>query len=171
MLNEKEILEELRMEIAFIRRDIIERLRRIEEYITFIDSDINRLRLDIQRINEKIKEISFGREKLLESPKVEKIEKSIEKPVEKKKVIKDAIQQKERKKDLNPTEIAIIKYLIENPGTRSATPIAQSIGKAREHVARTLKKLAEEKLIIRDESTWPYTYIVPDNVKKMILEK
>jgi DNA-binding transcriptional ArsR family regulator len=167
MLNEKEILEELRMEIAFIRRDIIERLRRIEEYITFIDSDINRLRLDVQRINEKIKEISSEKEELIE--KVEKVDKGIEKPIEKRKAI--TIQQKERKKDLNPTEIAIIKYLIENPGTRSATPIAQSIGKAREHVARTLKKLAEEKLIIRDESTWPYTYIVPDDVKKMILEK
>jgi cob(I)alamin adenosyltransferase len=164
MLSEKEILEELRMEIAFIKRDIIERLRRIEEYITFIDSDISKLRLDIQRINDRIKEIIYEKEEQIESKKTEEY-------IEKKKISKEVTQQKYQKEDLNPTEIAIIKYLIEHPGTRSATPIAQSIGKAREHVARLLKKLAERKLIIRDESTWPYTYSVPDEVKKMILGK
>jgi len=72
----------------------------------------------------------------------------------------------DRKDGLNPTEVSIIRFLIDNPGTKSATPIAQTIGKAREHVARTLKKLAEEQKIIRDETTWPYTYIVPENIKK-----
>jgi hypothetical protein len=29
--------------------------------------------------------------------------------------------------------------------------------------------LAEEKKIIRDETTWPYTYIVPDETKKLVM--
>lgn len=168
-VDEKETLEEIKLGLMTIRRDIIDRLRRIEEYISFVDSDISRLRLEIQRINERLNEVlseGFERYKV---PKAESIEK--ERPVEEKKMEKRPETEKTTMKrtKLNPTEIAIIKYLIENPGTKSATPIAQSIGKAREHVARTLKRLADEKIIIRDENTWPYTYIVPEETKKLVM--
>ncbi|MEM0100843.1 MAG: hypothetical protein QW522_01205, partial [Candidatus Methanomethyliaceae archaeon] len=56
-IDEKEALEEIKIGLITIRRDIIDRLRRIEEYISFIDSDIGRLRLEIQRINERLNEI------------------------------------------------------------------------------------------------------------------
>ncbi|MEM1856271.1 MAG: winged helix-turn-helix transcriptional regulator [Candidatus Methanomethylicaceae archaeon] len=150
-IDEKEALEEIKIGLITIRRDIIDRLRRIEEYISFIDSDIGRLRLEIQRINERLNEI-YSED--FEKYKIQKIE-SIEKKIEKKSEEKKEVKTMTKRTTLNPTEIAIIKYLIENPGTKSATPIAQSIGKAREHVARTLKKLADEKIIIRDENTWP----------------
>lgn len=187
--NERErVVEELKIELALIRRDLVERLRRIEEYITFLESDLSRLRLDIQRVNDKLQEIIIEKKiELAPKPtaphdfvgrhtsetsltKTEKpsIETTSQQPATPE-ILR--ISPKIEKKDgLNPTELLIIKYLIENPGTKSATPIAQSIGKAREHVARTLKKLAEEKRIIRDETTWPYTYIVPDETKKLVLE-
>ncbi|MDH5806685.1 MAG: helix-turn-helix domain-containing protein [Candidatus Methanomethylicaceae archaeon] len=164
-IDEKEALEEIKIGLITIRRDIIDRLRRIEEYISFIDSDIGRLRLEIQRINERLNEI-YSED--FEKYKIQKIE-SIEKKIEKKSEEKKEVKTMTKRTTLNPTEIAIIKYLIENPGTKSATPIAQSIGKAREHVARTLKKLADEKIIIRDENTWPYTYIVPEETKKLVM--
>ncbi len=184
--SEKEkVVEELKVELALIRRDLVERLRRIEEYITFLESDVSRLRLDIQRINDKLQEMII--EKKIElAPKpsppynfteLGKVEGTLirpEKPsvVEKippSPVIGQVQPRIEKKEGLNQTEIAIIKYLIENPNTKSATPIAQSIGKAREHVARTLKNLAEEKRIIRDETTWPYSYIVPEETKKLVI--
>lgn len=168
-IDEKEVLEEIKLGLMVVRRDIIDRLRRIEEFISFIDSDISRLRLEIQRINERLNEI-FGEDfEKYRMPKIEYIEKKA--PLEKKPEGKkpEVVKTTAKRTTLNPTEIAIIKYLIENPGTKSATPIAQSIGKAREHVARTLKKLADEKIIIRDENTWPYTYIVPEETKKLVM--
>ena len=183
-------MDELKAELVLIRRDLVERLRRIEEYITFLESDISRLRLDLQRMNDRLQEMVM--EKKIElAPKpattfdflglsktggtLIKTEKPLmlEKVPQPSTVAQPAPAQiqtiGEKREGLNQTEIAIIKYLIENPGTKSATPIAQSIGKAREHVARTLKKLAEEKKIIRDETTWPYTYIVPDETKKLVM--
>jgi len=52
--REERIVEELKTEMALLRRDLVERLRRIEDYITFLETDIGRLRLDLQRINGKI---------------------------------------------------------------------------------------------------------------------
>jgi uncharacterized membrane protein len=182
------LVDELKAELVLIRRDLVERLRRIEEYITFLESDISRLRLDLQRMNDRLQEMVMEKKTEL-APKptttfdflgLSKTEGTFiktEKPLMPEKVSQPStiaqpgqIQTTgEKREGLNQTEIAIIKYLIENPGTKSATPIAQSIGKAREHVARTLKKLAEEKKIIRDETTWPYTYIVPDETKKLVM--
>lgn len=180
--------DELKVELVIIRRDLVERLRRIEDYITFLESDVSRLRLDIQRINEKLQEMIIDKKiELVPKPSgtyefmgISKTEGTMTIP-EKSPTIEKIPQPTvashisqiqpslEKREGLNQTEVAIIKYLIDNPGTKSATPIAQSIGKAREHVARTLKKLAEEKRIIRDETTWPYTYIVPEETKKLVL--
>jgi len=187
--NER-IVDELKVELALMRRDLIERLRRIEDYITFLESDIGRLRLDFQRISDKILESPIRSnyvpkptavpDLLRISPDGQELPASItEDPT---KIISTTTLQTqqipivqqittkpiEKKEGLNQTEVAIIRYLLENPGTKSATPIAQTIGKAREHVARTLKKLADEKKIIRDETTWPYTYVVPDDIKKLV---
>lgn len=184
------VVEELKVELALVRRDLVERLRRIEEYITFLESDVSRLRLDLQRVHDKLQEISVERTtgyvtKPLITPEVirtpavttevkpSRIEAEapgpqipISQPIQ-----PQAAKSLERKEGLNQTEVAIIKYLIDNPGTKSATPVAQSVGKAREHVARTLKKLADEKKIIRDETTWPYMYVVPENIKKIVLSQ
>ncbi|MEM2128568.1 MAG: hypothetical protein QXN86_02780 [Candidatus Methanomethylicaceae archaeon] len=193
-------MDEFKVELALLRRDLVERLRRIEEYITFLESDIGRIRLDLQRINDKISDFA-GRDagyaktgsistipKPQETIKTEPIR--IQAPVQPQNLIQEQqptiaatptpttmqspipVQKaSERKESLNQTEIAIIRYLIENPGTKSATPIAAAINKAREHIARTLKKLADEKKIIRDETTWPYSYVVPEEIKKMVLEE
>jgi hypothetical protein len=179
------IVEELKVELALLRRDLVERLRRIEEYITFLDSDVSRLRLDLQRVNDKLQEILIERTtryvtkpsitpEMTRTPPVTmevppKIE--VETPVPQIPISQPftpVAKSLERREGFNQTELAIIKYLIDNPDTKSATPIAQTIGKAREHVARTLKKLADEKKIIRDENTWPYMYVVPENIKKII---
>jgi len=198
--REERIVEELKTEMALLRRDLVERLRRIEDYITFLETDIGRLRLDLQRINGKIGDMPTitqttrsgeSRQSVVEHrqaydlPERQPPFRIQEAPT----MVQGAAQPQtqvpqtqaatgqvpvqpspmkatDRKDGLNPTEVSIIRFLIDNPGTKSATPIAQTIGKAREHVARTLKKLAEEQKIIRDETTWPYTYIVPENVKK-----
>ncbi|MDI9643781.1 MAG: hypothetical protein QFX35_01015 [Candidatus Verstraetearchaeota archaeon] len=186
------VVEEFKVELTLLRRDLVERLRRIEEYITFLESDIGRIRLDLQRISDKISDLTVKEmpatpkvepfmARPQEIPKVEVAHPSIpgtpqpvatEAPKPQETLPQQLQVQKsaERKDLLNQTEIAIIKYLIENPGTKSATPIATAINKAREHVARTLKKLSDEKKIIRDETTWPYSYIVPDEIKKLVFE-
>lgn len=182
-------IDEFKVELALLRRDLVERLRRIEEYITFLESDIGRLRLDIQRINDKLSDLA-GKEGMpyrpemkpqpviktqeIEQPKVpmpqpQSIQEQAAQPATPPQPQIQIKKTSERNEVLNQTEIAIIKYLIENPGTKSATPIASAINKAREHVARTLKKLADEKKIIRDETTWPYTYVVPEEIKKLVM--
>lgn len=196
----EKVVDEFKVELALLRRDLVERLRRIEEYITFLESDIGRIRLDLQRINDKITDI-VDRDavrpnitSIATTPRSQEIIKTesnrLQPPLQTQTSIQESTtipetsatsktsrttipDQKapERKESLNQTEIAIIKYLIENPGTKSATPIAAAINKAREHVARTLKKLADEKKIIRDETTWPYSYIVPEEIKKIVIEE
>ena len=181
------IVEELKVELALIRRDLVERLRRIEEYITFLESDVSRLRLDLQRVNDKLQEMSVERTRgyitkpsispeilrtttIIQEPQSSKIEAETQTPqIQISQPLQPQVTKSlEKREGLNQTELAIIKYLVDNPSTKSATPIAQTVGKAREHVARTLKKLADEKKIIRDESTWPYMYIVPEEVKKIV---
>jgi len=190
--REERIVEELKTEMALLRRDLVERLRRIEDYITFLETDIGRLRLDLQRINGKIGDMPTAPQltrsvdgrlttteyrsayniserqgpQAQDAPKIAQPAALPQAPVIQTPAQVGLMKTIDRKDGLNPTEVSIIKFLIDNPGTKSATPIAQNIGKAREHVARTLKKLAEEKKIIRDETTWPYTYIVPENIKK-----
>jgi len=174
------VVEELKVELALVRRDLVERLRRIEEYITFLESDVSRLRLDLQRVHDKLQEISVERttgyvtkppispeiiRTPTATPELQPPKLGAEAPVA------QIPKSLERKEGLNQTEVAIIKYLVDNPGTKSATPIAQTVGKAREHVARTLKKLADEKKIIRDETTWPYMYVVPEDIKKIVLSQ
>jgi len=187
-----QLVDELRTELALIRRDLVDRLRRLEEYINLLESDVSRLRLDIQRVSDKL---SDSVERGTYIPKVQTAVSTIQLPreafsaptqqatMEEVKpaaapIVKPAgspvveppqAKSTERKDGLNPTEIAIIKYLIENPTVRGATPIGKAVCKAREHVARTLKKLSEEGVIIRDESTWPKSYIVPDEVKARIM--
>ena len=184
------VIEELKVELALVRRDLVERLRRIEEYITFLESDVSRLRLDLQRVHDKLQEISVERTtgyvtkppitpEIIRTPAItpegqpSRIE--VEAPAPQIPISQpmqpQVAKSLERKEGLNQTEVAIIKYLIDNPGTKSATPIAQTVGKAREHVARTLKKLADGKKIIRDETTWPYMYVVPENIKKIVLSQ
>ena len=149
--NER-IVDELKVELALMRRDLIERLRRIEDYITFLESDIGRLRLDFQRISDKILESPIRSnyvpkptavpDLLRISPDGQELPARItEDPT---KIISTTTLQTqqipivqqittkpiEKKEGLNQTEVAIIRYLLENPGTKSATPIAQTIGKA-----------------------------------------
>ena len=192
--RDERIVEELKVELALIRRDLIERLRRIEEYITFLESDVGRLRLDLQRINDKLIErpaerVSSYVPKPTAVPDVVRLPSELQEILVQRAAIEDPrrqlttpmtpnlhqpqqssqiIKPVAKREGLNQTEVAIIRYLIDNPGTKSATPIAQAIGKAREHVARTLKKLSDEKKIIRNETTWPYTHVVPDDIKKAV---
>lgn len=185
-------LDEFKVELTLLRRDLVERLRRIEEYIAFLESDVGRIRLDLQRINDKIsdlvsKDMEYQKTSASTILKPQEIIKT--EPIRAHSTAQTGATLQEQQSSqtlttvqsqipaqkipehdefLNQTELAIIKYLTENPGTKSATPIANAISKTREHVARTLKKLSEEKKIIRDETTWPYTYIVPEEIKKLV---
>jgi hypothetical protein len=181
--------DELRGELALIRRDLLERIRRLEDYIMVLDSDIRRLGLEIQRINDKLQDIPLDKITMQIGKPSTTVTEIIRSTIPEQSMTRlesesipvvqtaqtsssialvSQVKNYEKKEGLNQTEVAIIKYLIDNPGTKSATPIAQIVGKAREHIARTLKKLADEKKIIRDETTWPYTYIVPEEIRKIV---
>lgn len=72
--------------------------------------------------------------------------------------------------EANDTELKILKLLYENPeyGERGSTEIAKVIGKVREHTARTLKKLCEMGLLVRQEDRIPYSYYLPKEVAEAI---
>jgi hypothetical protein len=183
------IVGDIKDELAQLRRDLIERLRRIEDYIQFVETDVGRLKRDLERIDERIRDLSAGKTGIIinrssplqESVKIESFPSRVEAesspqvisqsptiPLSTAAIQPSPVKMLDKKEGLNQTEVAIIRFLIDNPGTKSATPIAQNVGKAREHIARTLKKLSDEKKIIRDETTWPYTYIVPDEIKQLV---
>lgn len=187
--RDERIVEDIKDELALLRRDLIDRLRRIEDYIQFVESDVGRLKRDLERIDEKLREKTVERpagmitrlqpiselkaEPIPVKQEIETVQPLIQQNptpiVTQSSITPSVVKPIDKKEGLNQTEVAIIRFLIDNPGTKSATPIAQSLGKAREHIARTLKKLADEKKIIRDETTWPYTYVVPDEVKQIVV--
>jgi len=72
--------------------------------------------------------------------------------------------------EANDTELRILRLLYENPdyGNRGSTEIARAIGKVREHTARTLKKLCEKGLLIREEGGIPYAYSLPREVAEAV---
>jgi len=74
--------------------------------------------------------------------------------------------------EANDTELKILKLLYENPdyGTRGSTEIARAIGKVREHTARTLKKLCDRGLLMREEGGIPFSYSMPREVAEAVKE-
>ncbi|MCD6408760.1 MAG: winged helix-turn-helix transcriptional regulator [Candidatus Verstraetearchaeota archaeon] len=165
--------------LALLYREVLERLRRIEEYIAYMDTDIHRLRLEVQRLASRVEDLTtqLGRPpeiKPAATPMPAPPSIPREKPLpETAEAMPTPAPQLEapkprRRGGLSETEIMILKYLAEHPGTRSATPIASAIGKAREHVARTLKKLTEKGYIRRDETTWPYTYELTEEARQLL---
>lgn len=72
--------------------------------------------------------------------------------------------------EANDTELKILRLLYENPdyGNKGSTEIAKAIGKVREHTARTLKKLCEKGLLIREEGGIPYAYALPREVAEAV---
>lgn len=72
----------------------------------------------------------------------------------------------------NDTELKILRLLYENPdyGTRGSTEIARAIGKVREHTARTLKRLCDQGLLIREEGGIPFSYAMPREVAEAVKE-
>ncbi|RLE48999.1 MAG: hypothetical protein DRJ31_06055 [Candidatus Methanomethylicota archaeon] len=160
---------DIRELIASIKRDLTERIKLLEEYIELIDTDISRLRIELQKLSNKIDEAlsKTATPQLTPLTPPPAIPKEA-KPIAKAKPKAAKTTREKAQEGLSQTEIQILKYLAENPGTRSATPIASAIGKAREHVARTLKKLSDLGYVVRDESTWPYTYMLSEEAKKIL---
>jgi len=151
--------------IISIKRDLTERIKLLEEYMELIDADISRLRIELQKLSNKVDEaISKTPPTPITTTTTETKPTTIK---TKAKTAKTTPREKTQE-GLSQTEIQILKYLAENPGTRSATPIASAIGKAREHVARTLKKLSDLGYVVRDEGTWPYTYMLSEEAKKIL---
>lgn len=72
--------------------------------------------------------------------------------------------------EASDTELRILKLLYEKPdyGSRGSTEIAKAIGKVREHTARTLKKLCERGLLLREEDRVPFTYSMPAEVVEAV---
>jgi len=70
-------------------------------------------------------------------------------------VVSEAGWPEQRPGDLTETEIKIME-LIESRGPQSARDLSRALGLSREHVARTLKRLVEGGLLVREGK--PYKY-------------
>lgn len=68
---------------------------------------------------------------------------------------------------LDVTELSVLKLLIEKP--RSSVEIKELIGKSREHAARLMKTLFDQKLVSRDSSKKPFVYQLTDDGRKYLL--
>ena len=68
---------------------------------------------------------------------------------------------------LHPTELQILHILVTE-GAKSATEIQQQIGKTREHAARLMKKLYDQRFVERKEDRRPYQYIASKKTKELV---
>jgi predicted transcriptional regulator len=145
---------------------IISRMRRIEDLLReYIGAYEERSRGPAISIRPK----SYSEKPIIEKPRetVEEIkEKKIATPTKEEKTGEEIIN---KINTLTETEKQIISILAKNPDIRGGTALARRIGKTREHVSRLLKKLADEGILLRDEKSWPYKYIVPDKIKQYII--
>ncbi len=167
------LLERLRVEYY---RDVIER-------IFFLESEILNLRREMRRISDVLETLLRRLPRQVEESRLEVVEvPSIKKEGIPSKRQKTA-RSRERKVELtkenilryleseaNDTELKILRLLLENPsyGSKGSTEIAKAIGKVREHTARTLKKLCEKGLLIREETSIPYSYSIPKEVSEAL---
>jgi len=67
---------------------------------------------------------------------------------------------------LDATELSVIRLLEVKP--RSSVEIKELIGKSREHAARLMKTLFDEKLVSRDSSKKPFVYQLTDDGRKRL---
>ena len=80
---------------------------------------------------------------------------------------KEARQKKtEMLKELSPTEVLVLKLLIE--GVQTSKQIQQRINKSREHTARLMKRLFELGYVTREEQKKPYVYKITEKGKELM---
>jgi len=160
-------------------RILEERLENLEENLSIVSSRIRRiedlLRDYIGGDEERSRGFttftrprSYSEKMTIEKPKEpieETKDKKVTTPVKEGRTGKDII---DKINTLTETERQIISILAKNPEIRGGTALARRVGKTREHVSRLLKKLADEGILVRDEKSWPYKYIVPEKIKQYI---
>jgi len=138
--------------VNYILRELNERIKKYEKtnielssYIIGIKNDFNRIENELTNIKDIISEIpsrsSYPREKII-------IKKE-----------KTGIERRPIKEELNKTEREILK-LLSDRGPLTSSEIREQLKLSREHVARTLKKLYDKKMVERDETTKPYKYMI-----------
>ena len=149
--------------------------RILEERLAYIEDDITKIRFELRRMREMMEELY---QKTQQSVKEQRIKRRYENYTSQYLSLSDALSEKVVEKErellgLSMTEEKILRLLLQDPsyGIEGATGIARMLGMAREHIARTMKKMVEKGLLIRDETKMPFTYRVPEEIKKKLLEK
>lgn len=149
--------------------------RILEERLAYIEDDITRIRFELRRMREMIEELY---QKTQQSSKEQKMRRKYENypshylPLPETHFEK-TIEKEREVLGLSLTEEKILRLLLQDPsyGSEGTTGIARTLGMAREHIARTMKKMVEKGLLIRDETKMPFTYKIPEEIKKKLMEK
>jgi len=138
--------------------------RLLEERLAYIEDDIARIRFELRRMREMIEELYQRSQQSTKETKIKRKEDYTPLLPIPEKVEKEQL-------GLTITEEKILKLLLQDPsyGVEGATGIARILGMAREHIARTMKKMVEKGLLIRDETKMPFTYKIPDEIKRKLL--
>jgi predicted HTH transcriptional regulator len=130
------------------RKEILE----VKTYIKDFSIRIRKIESEINGLRDILTSVTTSRKEKIMGPPRKSVSKSIIKG--EKKTYKEI--------SLNKTEKEILKLLIKEGGLTSSQ-IRKRLGLSREHVARTLKKLYENKYVERDESEKPFKYVIPEN--------
>jgi len=154
-----------------ISRNIFLNIKRIEEKIRDIKSDLNEAiiksekAMETSEITNKNVQNIIKRLDEMEKMLIEVKEEMKRKPIK----IETPIPIDDRKvlDGLNETELKILMILDElEEGT--VPEVRRRINKTREHTARMLKKLYDRGFIDRNTSTIPYRYYLRKEVKEII---
>ena len=132
------------------RKEIIE----LETYVKDFSIRLRKVESEITDLRDILMSITIKGERT-RGP----VKKTIQKPISSEEKIE---KKKYEKIQLNKTEREILKLLIEEGGLTSSQ-MREKLGLSREHVARTLKKLYENKFVERDESEKPFRYMIPED--------
>jgi len=125
----------------------------VDDLIRFQNSKIAEITLKVDLLSKKLSQDQEEKQALSEEIS-NSDNKSINKP------LTQSLVENSKETDL---EKAITKALADRELTSSE--IQKLVGRTREHVSRTLKKMVEEGKLERDESHKPYKYKLIQNVK------
>jgi len=142
---------------AYLIEYKLERRKEITELETYIRDSVIRLgklENEIVGLKDILTNMTFRKERIEIIPK-KTFTRSLETKEMKKKKRSEEIH-------LNKTEIEILRLLIKEGGLTSSQ-VREKLGLSREHIARTLKRLFENKLVERNENEKPFKYIISEN--------
>jgi len=137
------LLEYMREWVANVKR-VVDKLQQLEDNLRGLDGQFQQLRARMDRLPDH------------EAPAANQL-------------VSVGVVTENVLAKLSETEKQVLRLLIEGP--KSAPQIGRLTGKSREHTARIMKTLFEQRFVERETHHQPYEYRLNDKVREALVQK